>query len=61
MLAKLGITSLVLLPLVAKAAVPAEVTTALSTMQADAVTIATVFLVAVIALTAFLFMRRGAK
>lgn len=44
----------------AYAAVPTEVTTALSTMQADAVTIATVFLVAIIALIAFKFMRKGA-
>ena len=44
-----------------QAAVPEAVTTALSTMQADALTVAGVFLVAVIALTAFKFMRRGAN
>jgi hypothetical protein len=43
------------------AAVPTEVTTAITDMKADAVTVATGFLVAAIVVTAFLFMRRGAK
>ena len=45
----------------ASAAVPAAVTTAISDMQADALTVATAFLVATIVVIAFLFMRRGAK
>lgn len=48
-------------PVAAYAAVPASVTTALADMQADALTVAGVFLVAIIAVTAFLFMRKGAK
>lgn len=43
------------------AAVPADVTTAIADMKTDAITVATAFLVATIAVTAFLFMRRGAK
>lgn len=43
------------------AAVPADVTTAMADMQADAVAVATVFLVAIIALAAFKLMRRGAN
>lgn len=45
----------------ALAAVPEAVTTAISGMQADAIAVATVFLVATIALTAFKFMKRGAN
>lgn len=60
MLKKIGGVLVSVAPLSSFAAVPADVTTALSTMQADAVTIATVFLVAIIALIAFKFMRRGA-
>lgn len=45
----------------AYAAVPTEVTTAMSDMKTDGIAIATVFLVATIAITAFLFMRKGAK
>lgn len=41
------------------AAVPAEVTTALTDMKADGLEIAGVVLVAVIALFAFKFMRKG--
>lgn len=41
------------------AAVPAGVTTALEDMGEDSITIATVVLVAIIALAAFKFMRRG--
>lgn len=43
------------------AAVPSEVTTAMNDMKTDGLAIATVFLVATIAITAFLFMRKGAK
>lgn len=45
----------------AMATVPTEVTTAITDMKTDALLVATAFLVASIALTAFLFMRRGAK
>lgn len=45
----------------ALAAVPADVTTAMTDMKADGIAVATAFLVASIAITAFLFMRRGAK
>lgn len=45
----------------AQAAVPADVTSALADMKADGLTVAGVFLVATIAITAFLFMRKGAK
>lgn len=41
----------------AYAAVPEAVTTAISTMQADGVTVATTFLVAVIAVAAIKFLR----
>lgn len=43
------------------AAVPAAVTTALNDVGPDSLAIATVFLIASIALAAFVFMRRGAK
>lgn len=42
------------------AAVPAEVTIALSDMKADGLTVATGFLVAVIAIAAFKLLRKGA-
>ncbi len=58
---KLGLGALVSLPFAAQAAVPAAVTTALGDMSTDAIAVATLFLVATIALAAFLFMRRGAK
>lgn len=45
----------------AMAAIPADVTTATSDMKADAIALATIFLVASIAVTAFLFLRKGAK
>lgn len=45
----------------ALAAVPADVTTAVSSMKEDGITIATAFLVATIAVAAFLFMRKGAR
>jgi len=41
------------------ASVPAEVTTALADMKADGITVATAVLVAVIALAAIKFIRRG--
>lgn len=41
------------------AAVPADVTTALGDMKADALTVAGLVLVAVIAVVAFKFMRKG--
>ena len=43
----------------AHAAVPAEVTTSLGTLSADAVTMATVVLVALIAVFAIKFLRKG--
>lgn len=43
----------------AHAAVPDEVTTALTDMKADAVAVAGLVLVAIIAVAAFKFMRRG--
>lgn len=43
------------------AAVPADVTTAVADMKDDGITIATAFLVATIAVAAFLFMRKGAR
>lgn len=41
------------------AAVPADVTTALTDMKADALTVAGLVLVAIIAVVAFKFMRKG--
>lgn len=41
------------------AAVPAEVTTALSTIGADALTVATVVMVAIVGIYAFKFLRKG--
>lgn len=61
MFKKIGSVVVAVAPLSSFAAVPAAVTTAMTDMQADAITIATAFLVATIALTAFLFMRRGAR
>lgn len=43
----------------AMAAVPTEVTTALSDMKADALTVAGVVLVAIIAVAAIKFIRKG--
>lgn len=45
----------------AVAAVPADVTSAIADMKSDGITVATAFLVAGIAIAAFLFMRKGAK
>lgn len=44
-----------------QAAVPTEVTAAMADMKSDGIAIATVVLVAVVALAAFAFMRRGIK
>lgn len=46
---------------VASAAVPDEVTTAMSDMKTDALLVAAGFLVCLIAVTAFQMMRKGAK
>lgn len=46
-------------PLPALAAVPAEVTTALGDMKTDALAVAGLVLVAIIAIAAFKFMRKG--
>ncbi len=43
----------------AHAAVPADVSTALTDMKADALTVAGLVLVAIIAVVAFKFMRKG--
>jgi hypothetical protein len=43
----------------ASAEVPAAVTTALASIQADAITVATVVLVAIVAIFAFKFLRKG--
>jgi hypothetical protein len=61
MLKKIGGVLVAVAPAVSFAAVPEAVTTAMTAMSADSITIATAFLVASIALTAFLFMRRGAR
>lgn len=55
---KLAVLSL-LSPLGAYAAVPAEVTTALGDMKTDALAVAGLVLVAIIAIAAFKFMRKG--
>jgi Inovirus Coat protein B len=43
----------------AMAAVPADVTTALTDLKADALTVATAVLVAIVAIYAFKFIRKG--
>jgi hypothetical protein len=60
---KKGLVALSPLAFVASvhAAVPPEVTTAMTDMKADGIAVATAFLVATIAITAFLFMKRGAR
>lgn len=55
-----GAASLATLAASSFAAVPAEVTTALSDMKADGLTVAGGFLVAVIAIAAFKMLRKGA-
>ena len=47
------------LPALVMAAVPADVTTELSNVKADALTVAGVVLVAIIAIFAFKFIRKG--
>ncbi len=57
-LASLG-TALFGLSVAAQAAVPAEVTTAISDMKADGLVVAAAVLVAVIAVAAVKFIRKG--
>lgn len=58
---KYGSGLLVLAPLSAAiAAVPADVTAAMADLKTDALVVAAAFLVAIIAVAAFKFMRRGA-
>lgn len=59
MLKKIGATVVSVLPLSALAAVPEGVTTAMTDMKADAIVVATAFLVAVIGIAAFKLMRSG--
>lgn len=56
---KFASVALVLSPLSAFAAVPTEVTTALGDMKADALIVAGVVLVAIIAVAAVKFIRKG--
>jgi hypothetical protein len=60
MLKKVAGVVVSLAPLSVFAAVPADVTTAMTDMKADAIVVATAFLVAIIAVKAFKLMRRGA-
>lgn len=59
MLKKIAGSVVAVAPLSAFAAVPADVTTALTDMKADALTVAAVVLVAIIAVAAVKFIRRG--
>jgi len=59
MLKKIGGLVVSALPLSAFAAVPTEVTTAMTDMKADALTVAGAFLVVVIAIAAFKLMKSG--
>lgn len=61
MLKKLAGVVVAVAPLSAFAAIPANVTTALTDMAADSLTVAGAFLAAAIVLAAYMFMRRGAK
>ncbi len=54
---KLALLALGLVPSLSFAAVPAAITTAISDMQADGVTVATAFVVAAIAVAAVKFLR----
>lgn len=56
---KLGLGLVSFSPLAAMAAVPADVTTELANMKTDALAVATVVLVAIIAVAAFKFIRKG--
>jgi len=51
--------ALLLLPSLSHAAVPVAISDAMDTMQADGVTIATAFVVAVLAVFAIKFLRRA--
>lgn len=57
MMKKIGGVLVALAPLSAFAAVPAAVTAAIADMQADGVTVATAFVVAVISVAAIKFLR----
>lgn len=54
-------TGLAVLAGQASAAVPAEVTTALADLKTDAMVVAGAFLVAAIAIAAFMYMKKPAK
>ena len=54
-----GAASLASLSFAASAAVPVAVTTALTDLQADALTVAGIVLAAIVAVFAFKFLRRG--
>lgn len=56
---KLAALGVIASPLSAFAAVPTDVTTALTDMKADALTVAGVVLVAIIAVAAVKFIRKG--
>lgn len=56
---KIALSAVVLSPLSAFAAVPTEVSTALGDMKADALIVAGVVLVAIIAVAAVKFIRKG--
>jgi hypothetical protein len=60
MFKKVAVGSSILgLSVAAHAAVPAEVTTALTDLQANALTVAGLILAAIVAVYAFKFMRKG--
>lgn len=67
MLKKIGSTvialapGVALIPAAAFAAVPAEVTTALSDMKTDTLAVATAFVVLAVVVAAFMWMRKPAK
>lgn len=61
MLKKIGSAVVALAPLSAFAAVPADVTTAITTAGTDMATVASAVFVAIIALLGFKLMRRAAK
>lgn len=56
---KLSLGALALLSVPVFAAVPADVTTAITDMKADALAVATAVLVAIIVVAAIKFIRRG--
>lgn len=61
MLKKIGSVVVAFVPLSVFAAVPPEATAAMNDMKTDALAVATVFLVATIAIAAFMYMRKPAK